>query len=171
MKAIKILGPGKASVLTDAVAPKPSSSELLVKVAAVALNPTDWKHVDAGPPSTAGCDFAGVVVEVGYAVTQPFEVGDRVWGSVHGNNKLEPGNGAFAEYLVADSTLVMKVPAGAGFEEAATGGVAVMTVGQGLYQQWNEMPWPDKPTQEKTPLLIWGGSSSTGALGIQFAKL
>jgi NADPH:quinone reductase-like Zn-dependent oxidoreductase len=171
MNAIKIHGPGKASVVTDTVTPKPSSSDLLVKVVAVALNPTDWKHIDAGPPSTAGCDFAGVVVELGSAVTRAFKVGDRVWGSVHGNNRLEPDNGAFAEYLVADSTLVMKIPADASFEEAATGGVAVTTVGQGLYQQWDEMPRPDKPTEKKTPLLIWGGSSSTGALGIQFAKL
>jgi NADPH:quinone reductase-like Zn-dependent oxidoreductase len=171
MKAVKILSPGKASVVTDAVKPKPSPSDLLIKVVAVALNPTDWKHIEAGSPSTVGCDFAGIVEEVGDAVTRPLKKGDRVWGSVHGANKLKPDNGAFAEYLVAKSTLIMKMPKDASFEEAATGGVAVITVGQGLYQQWDEVPWPDKPMKRRVPLLIWGGSSATGAIGIQFAKL
>jgi len=171
MKAVKILSPGKASVVTDAVQPEPSSSDLLIKVVAVALNPTDWKHIEGGSPSTVGCDFAGIVDGVGPAVTRPFRKGDRVWGNVHGSNKLKPDNGAFAEYLVAKSSLVMKIPEGASFEEAATGGVAVITVGQGIYQQWDEVPWPEKPMKERKPLLIWGGSSATGAIGIQFAKL
>jgi NADPH:quinone reductase-like Zn-dependent oxidoreductase len=170
MKAVKILSPGKASVV-DTVQPKPSPSDLLIKVVAVALNPTDWKHIENGDPATSGCDFAGIVDEVGSAVTRPFKKGDRVWSHVHGANKLKPDNGAFAEYLVAKSSLVMKIPEGVSFEEAATGGVAVITVGQVLYQHWDEVPWPEKPMKEKIPLLIWGGSSSTGAIAIQFAKL
>ena len=171
MKAVKIISPGKAEVVTDAVPPTPSPSDLLIKVVAVGLNPTDWKHINGGHPSTVGCDFAGIVEEVGSAVARPFKKGDRVWSSVHGSNKLKPGNGAFAEYLVSKSTLVMKIPDNTSFEDAAAGGVAILTVGQGMYQQWPEMPWPDKPLKQSIPLLIWGGSSSTGAVGIQFAKL
>ncbi|KAF2677842.1 putative zinc-binding oxidoreductase ToxD [Lentithecium fluviatile CBS 122367] len=171
MKAVKILSPGRALVVTDAIPPKPSPTDLLIKVIAVALNPTDWKHIEFGIPATVGCDFAGVVEEVGSAVTRPFKKGDRIWSAVAGSNKLRPDNGAFSEYLVVKSGLVMKIPEGASFEDAATGGVGVMTVGQGMYQQWEEVPWPDKPMKERVPLLIWGGSSATGALGVQFGKL
>lgn len=33
------------------------------------------------------------------------------------------------------------------------------------------MPFPDSPLKEQVPLLIYGGSTATGILGIQFAKL
>jgi NADPH:quinone reductase-like Zn-dependent oxidoreductase len=56
------------------------------------------------------------------------------------------------------------------FEEAATLGVGVTTVGQGLYQSL-KLPLPDKPATEKTYLLIYGGSTATGSLAIQYAKL
>jgi NADPH:quinone reductase-like Zn-dependent oxidoreductase len=170
MKAVKILSPGNASVVTDAIRPQPSPSDLLIKVIAVALNPTDWKHIEFGSPATVGCDFAGIVEEIGSAVTRPFEKGDRVWSAIHGSNKLDPDNGAFAEYLVVDSSLVMKIPEATSFEEAASGAVGVITVGQGLYQRMG-LPWPNEPLLERMPILIWGGSSASGAMGIQFAKL
>jgi hypothetical protein len=43
-------------------------------------------------------------------------------------------------------------------------------VGQGLYQSL-ELPLPTKPTSEKPILLIYGGSTATGSLAIQYAKL
>lgn len=42
--------------------------------------------------------------------------------------------------------------------------------GQGLYQSL-KLPLPDSPSSSPTPILIWGGSTATGILGIQFAKL
>ena len=54
-------------------------------------------------------------------------------------------------------------------KEAATLGVGITTVGQGLYQSL-QIPWPGSPAKEPFPLLIYGGSTATGSLAIQFAK-
>lgn len=56
------------------------------------------------------------------------------------------------------------------FEEAATFGVAVTTCGQGMYQSL-KLPLPNEPTKEAFPLLIYGGSTATGTVAIQYAKL
>lgn len=48
-----------------------------------------------------GCDYAGVVEEVGAKVIKPFTKGDRVCGACHGANMLQLEDGAFAEHIVA----------------------------------------------------------------------
>lgn len=59
---------------------------LLIRVAAVAVNPTDWTTLDAaGDNGTlVGCDWAGTVEEVGPKVEKAFKKGDRVAGCAHG---------------------------------------------------------------------------------------
>lgn len=42
--------------------------------------------------------------------------------------------------------------------------------GQGLYQSL-KLPLPESPLTQPIPILIYGGSTATGILGIQFAKL
>lgn len=66
--------------------PKLPDDYLLIKTVAVAINPTDWTTLDAvGDNGTlVGCDFAGIVEEVGPAVTKKFQKGDRVAGFSHG---------------------------------------------------------------------------------------
>ena len=55
-------------------------------------------------------------------------------------------------------------------EDAATLGLGVTTVGQGLYQTL-QLPLPTHPATDSPPILIWGGSTATGQLGIQFAAV
>lgn len=86
-RGLQVQGPGSAKVVSDLPIPKLRDDHIIVKVAAVALNPTDWKTIDfiqeKGPIS--GCDFAGTVEEVGSAVTIGLKKGDRLAGFTHGS--------------------------------------------------------------------------------------
>lgn len=175
MKAYKCVEQGKAEVKTVAV-PKVRPGHILVKVNAVALNPTDWKHIAwVGPKgSTVGNDYAGTVVEVGPGVTKQFKAGDRIAGFVHGCNVLDQEDGAFGEYAVVVGDAQMRVPDGLSDEEACTLGVGVSTVGQSLYQSLKlPLPWDAAATSQgsKPWLLVYGGSTATGSLAIQYGKL
>jgi len=63
---------------------------ILVKTVAVALNPTDWTSLDAvGQPGTiVGCDYAGIVEQVGSGGSNRFKKGDRIAGFAHGGTLL-----------------------------------------------------------------------------------
>jgi NADPH:quinone reductase-like Zn-dependent oxidoreductase len=78
---------GHAELLPTLV-PKLPEDYLLVRTVAIALNPTDWTTLyaigDAG--TLVGCDYAGIVEEVGKAVAKSFKKGDRVAGFGHGGN-------------------------------------------------------------------------------------
>jgi NADPH:quinone reductase-like Zn-dependent oxidoreductase len=83
--AIQMKGPGKAEIVTDT--PKLRDDYIIVRTVAVALNPVDWKQIDdqACPGAIVGCDYSGVVEQVGKAVKHGPHVGDRVMGMVHGS--------------------------------------------------------------------------------------
>jgi NADPH:quinone reductase-like Zn-dependent oxidoreductase len=173
MKAIAVHG-RKAILVKDRSVPLLRDGFVLIQVAAVALNPTDWKHLEynlVADGCLVGCDFAGRVVEVGKGVTKNLSKGDRVAGVVHGGNSVQPEDGAFAEYIVAKGDILIKLPESLGFNEAATLPLGVGTVMQGLYQKGLKMNLPDEPIKEEAFVLIYGGATATGALGIQYAKL
>jgi len=169
--AVVIVEKGVAEVQQVPV-PTLDDDFILVKTHAVALNPTDWKHIDymPSPGARVGCDYAGTVLEVGAKVTKDFKKGDRVAGVVHGSNALGHEDGGFQEIIRARGDLQIKIPDNLTFEEASTLGVGISTVGQALYQSL-EFPLPESGTKKNDYLLIYGGSTATGSLGIQYAKL
>lgn len=118
-----------------------------------------------------GCDFSGTVVQVGSKVTSSWAPGDRIAGFAHGVNSAESEDGCFAEYCVVKDGVGMKVPASLTDEEASTLGVGVTTVGQGLYQSLGlPLPVPGKKANGTgEPVLIYGASTATGSLAVQFA--
>jgi NADPH:quinone reductase-like Zn-dependent oxidoreductase len=120
--------------------------------------------------AVVGCDYSGVVEAVGEDVTKEFKKGDKVYGLVHGCNRYRPDSGAFAEHIVAKGDIQSKIPDNLTFEEAATLGAGLITVGQGMYQHLG-LALPTDPIKDETPILVYGGSTATGSLGIQFAKL
>ena len=145
MKAIVLQGNQQVAYVMDRPEPKLRPDYVLVDVKAVALNPTDWKHVYIDglnfPGLLSGCDYAGVVVDVGPDCKKVWKKGDRICGVAMGGNELQPEDGAFAEMIVAKSGGQMHMPDSMSFEDAAGLGVAVLTVGQGLYQQMG-LRWP-----------------------------
>lgn len=177
-RAIVKLATGHASI-SDVAVPKVREGYMLVKTAAVALNPADWTDVDYNggyEGCVVGLDYAGTVVDPGHGNTR-FKQGDRVCGCAHGCNQTVKDDGAFAEYIVVKSDLQMQIPDGMGWEDAATLGVGVLTVGMGMFQCLGlPLPVVKKDNGKKISgkdmwVLVYGGSSATGSLAIQFAKL
>ena len=72
----------------DVPLPRPRDDYIIVTTKAVALNPTDYKSVKnrPAPGAIAGCDYAGVVEQVGRNVNRRFNLGDRVAGFVRGGS-------------------------------------------------------------------------------------
>ncbi|KAJ5263145.1 zinc-binding oxidoreductase ToxD [Penicillium angulare] len=170
MKAIKVTGPGGAEI-QDVPLPRLRDDYVLCRVKRVAINPTDWKHIDfiPAPGATSGCDFAGSVEQVEPAVSKYWRKGDRIAAFVHGCNATNLEDGCFAEFAVAKGYLQMKIPDNLSDEQAATLGVGLTTVGLALYQSLGLPLPPSNPCG--VPVLIYGGSTATGSLAIQFAAL
>ena len=162
--------------------PKIAQNQVLVKTAAVALNPSDHKLLDQSTTigAISGSDFAGTIVEIGDAVTH-LAVGDRIFGAVFGANPANPANGAFANYLAATADICLRIPPGMSFTTASSLGMGVMTAGLifrslGLNfsagdgtQATGTSPSPTDPSQpprdgQKPYILIHGGATATGTL-------
>lgn len=186
MKAV--VREGDKAVVKEVPLPHARENEIIVKTKAVALNPTDWKHIEYGMApegSILGCDLAGDVVAVGIEV-KDVKIGDSLFTMVSGGNAAWPENGAFAEYVVVrDGQFIVpthdrRLTYGSGdsipsghfntYEGAATAGISVYTVGPGMqYFVEHSIFTPNsKLTQEY--FLVWGGSSSLGQIAIQMAR-
>ena len=149
--------------LREVPKPQAGEGELLIRVRAAGLNPTDYKIRDGmmrlfyryDLPVVAGNELAGEVEAVGSGVTR-FAVGDRVYTRVD-HHKM----GAFAEYAVVAQDLVGRMPQSLEFDEAAGLPLAGLTALQGLRDKLAVAPG-DR-------LFITGGAGGVGTLAIQLA--
>lgn len=152
---------------------------IIVKVHAVALNPTDFKMPAAFPSAGAvdGCDFAGEIFSMGPSVSR-WKVGDRVFGAVQGANPTNHQSGAFQEFVPTYEGEVLRIPGDMSYETAASiGGACIGTAAVALYCSLGLGPLPRLPPTGGEPqggrkdVLVYGGSTNTGAMAIQLIKL
>lgn len=153
--------------------------DVLVCVSAVALNPTDFKSPASNPSPGAimGCDFMGYVVSAGEDADKLFPSSTRVCGFVHGSNPGNPDKGSFAQYLVTDSRLLVRVPdSWTDLDGAALGGVGWGTIALAMEVSLRLSGRPSKPAapQEdgsRVPVLVYGGATATGTMACQILSM
>jgi len=162
-------------VVDDAPYYKPRKDQVLIKNAALAINPVDWKVQDSGYflksyPSILGEDIAGEVVEVGEGVSQ-FKKGDRVISHCIYLVTQKPDHAGFQLYTVGFADLTAKIPDSMSYEDASVLPLAISTAASALYMKdFLHLPYPSTdPKPSGKCILIYGGSSSVGALGVQLA--
>ncbi|KAI5963685.1 uncharacterized protein KGF55_002565 [Candida pseudojiufengensis] len=180
MKAAVISGESDPlSVIAEIPIPKINDDEILIKAKAFAINPTDWKHIDykiGQKGDILGSDVSGIVEQVGSNIKN-FKKGDFVSSFICGN--VSKTNGAFAEYVAASPNATIKYnhltndskesksgPINT-FDGAASVTLGLVTVGI-TYSYYFDL---GKNKKDGDFILIWGGSTATGILAIQLAKL
>lgn len=131
MKAAFYTESGGPEVLRtgDVADPEPGPGEVLVRVHAAGVNPTDWKRRTGQrgplpyPQVIPGYDAAGVVVAVGPGVGSEL-AGSRVWVWEAAHGKWD---GASAEFVRVPASRAMPLPDHVSFEEGACLGVPAIT--------------------------------------------
>lgn len=164
MRAISQDVLGEPDVLKEVELPRPGlgSSEILVRVHAAGVNPTDWKHRGGFPWMTEpvpvlGWDVSGVVEEVHGGVTL-FKPGDEVFGML----PYPDGAGAYAEYAKATARSFTHKPSNIDHVQAAALPLAALTAYQALVDTADIQPGQR--------VLIHAAAGGVGHLAIQIAK-
>lgn len=157
-----VLGGPEVLQLTEQPRPKPGPSEVLVRVRATGLNPTDWVHRRISGflgdgPKVLGWDVSGVVEEVGVGVTI-HKPGDEVFGML----PYPHGHGAAAEFVVSPARHLVPKPAGVDHVTAAAVPLAALTAWQALVDVARV-----RPGQR---VLIHAAAGGVGHLAVQIAK-
>ncbi|MCP5420062.1 MAG: zinc-dependent alcohol dehydrogenase family protein [Gammaproteobacteria bacterium] len=164
MKAMIITDFGGPEVFAECDWPKPQPgvTEILVRVHATSVNPVDYKIRSAGswagvtPPAVIGYDVAGVVEAVGAGVKR-FKIGDEVFYSP----LIFGGQGSYAEYHVADESIVTFKPSNLSFTEAASLPLAGCTA-------WDAIAFMQLGPGQT--VLIHAAAGGVGSLAVQIAK-
>lgn len=183
------LDPEKVVKIEDVNVPKIKQNEVLIKVEASAYNYNDlwaiWgKPIKVPMPHISGTDIAGTVEEVGEAVTS-LQKGDRVVS--HGNLSCRickmcssgreydcekrrvwgfqtgPLWGGYCQYTYLPEYNVIKIADNVSFDDAAAISMVGMTAWHMLVNRAKIRPGQS--------VLIMGGTSGMGMIGIQIAKL
>ena len=161
MRAITISEPGgpEALVLADVPDPVPDAGEVLVEVAASAVNRADVLQRQGfyDPPPGAspylGLECSGRIAELGPGVTG-WSVGDEVCALLAG--------GGYAERVVVPIGQLLPVPKGVDLATAAALPEVAATVWSNVFQIAHLRPGET--------LLVHGGSSGIGTMAIQLGK-
>ncbi|MBT2379693.1 NADP-dependent oxidoreductase [Streptomyces sp. ISL-111] len=166
MRAVSQDAAGAPEVLkvVETQRPVPGRGEILVRVHAAGVNPTDWKTRERGvfatgarPPFTLGFDVAGVVEAVGGGVTL-FEVGDEVFGMP----RFPHPAGAYAEYVAAPTRHFAPRPKGLDHIQAGALPLASLTAWQALVDTAKVQPGQR--------VLVHAAAGGVGHLAVQIAK-
>jgi NADPH:quinone reductase-like Zn-dependent oxidoreductase len=158
MQAVLIHETGSPDVLhyEEADRPDPGDGQVLIRVHAAAVNPTDWKArrglSETRLPSVLGRDVSGTV-ELSHA--DGLAQGQDVFGYVAG--------GGYAEFAIAPANTIALKPAALSYEQAAGLPVAGMTAWQALFDRGG--------LERGQTALIAGAAGGVGHLAVQFAKL
>ncbi|MFC1431340.1 NAD(P)H-quinone oxidoreductase [Streptacidiphilus sp. N1-3] len=161
MRAITIKEPGGPEVLTLAEVPDPlpGEGEVLVEVAATAVNRADVLQRQGfyNPPPGAspypGLECSGRIAALGAGVSG-WAVGDEVCALLSG--------GGYAEKVAVPVGQLLPAPKGVGLVDAAALPEVTATVWSNVFQTCHLRPGET--------LLVHGGSSGIGTMAIQLGK-
>jgi NADPH:quinone reductase-like Zn-dependent oxidoreductase len=157
-----VLGGPEVLREVEVARPEPGLSQVLVRVHAAGLNPTDWKHrahaIFLGPPPfTLGWDVSGVVETTGFGVTL-FKPGDEVFGML----PYPHGAGSHAEYVAAPARALAFKPANVDHVQAGALPLAALTAWQALNDTAH--------LAAGQRVLIHAAAGGVGHLAVQIAK-
>lgn len=156
------LGDPDVLVVSEQPRPEPRTNEVLVRVRAASVNPTDWKHRGNGgflgePPFVLGWDLSGVVEAVGIGVAR-FAPGDEVFGML----SYPFGHGAHADYVTAPAAWFAPKPASLDHVQAAALPLVSLTAWQALVEYADIQPGQR--------VLIHAAAGGVGHVAVQIAK-
>ncbi|MFB8247093.1 NADP-dependent oxidoreductase [Streptomyces sp. NPDC055952] len=164
MRAISqdVLGGPEVLKEVEIERPAPKPNQVLVRVRAAGVNPTDWKHRATGgflgePPFVLGWDVSGVVEAVGIGVAA-FVPGDEVFGML----PYPFGHGAHAEYVIAPVRALTRKPAGIDHVQAGALPLVSLTAWQALTEH--------AALQPGQRVLIHAAAGGVGHVAVQIAK-
>ncbi|GAA3782453.1 NADP-dependent oxidoreductase [Streptomyces chiangmaiensis] len=164
MRAVSqdILGGPEVLKVVEMERPAPRANEVLVRVHAAGVNPTDWKHRATGgflgkPPFVLGWDVSGVVEDTGIGVAT-FKPGDEVFGML----PYPFGHGAHAEYVTAPARAFAHKPATIDHTQAGALPLVSLTAWQALVETAG--------LQRGQKVLIHASAGGVGHVAVQIAK-
>jgi NADPH:quinone reductase-like Zn-dependent oxidoreductase len=165
-------GPPEVVQVEEVDRPTPNDDQVLVRVEAASVNRADLDGLKPKPgfvrlfmgmraPKSpeVGIDAAGVVEEVGPAVTR-FKPGDRVMTDMFKSGKF----GAFAEFVCAREKAFEPIPDDMSFEDAATLPHSAVLALQGT------RTGAGRSIQDGERVLVDGASGNVGPFVVQIAK-
>jgi NADPH:quinone reductase-like Zn-dependent oxidoreductase len=155
---------GPVLIEEDVPQPQPGRGELLVRVYAAGVTPTEllWyptthaKNGERRSRAIPGHEFSGVIAAVGEE-TVGFEIGQEVYGM---NDWFS--DGAMAEYCITQPTSVAQKPPSLTHVEAASVPIGALTAWQGLFDR--------AQLQAGEHVLVHGGAGAVGIFAIQLAR-